>query len=256
MASLKVAIVPVTPFEQNCSIVWDQDTMKAAIVDPGGDLPRIQGAIADLKVTPEKILITHGHIDHAGGAAELAELLAIPIEGSHEADAPLLANLPSQAERFGLEGVRAMTPTRWLKEGDTVTVGGLTFDVLHVPGHAPGHVIFIHRPSEFALVGDTVFQGSVGRTDLPGGDHDLLIRGASRRRSCRSATILRYCLATDRPPRWSASARPTRSCSRFGLRIQARAGHRQRRPYISSAPVSRSRDPGRPPCIRVFPYAS
>lgn len=177
MPRLKVAIVPVTPFEQNSSIVWDQDSMKAAVVDPGGDLPRIQGAIADLKVVPEKILITHGHIDHAGGAAELAEILSVPVEGPHEADAPLLANLPGQAARFGLSGVRAVTPDRWLREGDTVTVGGLTFEVLHVPGHAPGHVIFVHRPSEFALVGDTVFQGSVGRTDLPGGDHDLLIRG-------------------------------------------------------------------------------
>ncbi|WP_439573650.1 MBL fold metallo-hydrolase [Phreatobacter sp.] len=177
MARLKVMIVPVTPFEQNCSIVWDTDTMKGAVVDPGGDVPRIQGALAELKVVPEKILITHGHIDHVGGAAELAELLGVPIEGPHEADVPLLANLPSQGARFGLAGVRAMTPDRWLVEGDTVTVGGLTFDVLHVPGHAPGHVVFVHHPSEFALVGDTVFQGSVGRTDLPGGDHDLLIKG-------------------------------------------------------------------------------
>lgn len=177
MARLKVMIVPVTPFEQNCSIVWDTDTMKGAVVDPGGDLPRIQGALADLKVVPEKILITHGHIDHAGGAADLAEALGVPVEGPHEADAPLLANLPSQATRFGLADVKAVTPDRWLKEGDTVTVGGLTFNVLHVPGHAPGHVVFVHHPSEFALVGDTVFQGSVGRTDLPGGDHDLLIRG-------------------------------------------------------------------------------
>lgn len=177
MATLKVAIVHVTPFEQNCSIVWDYDTKKAAIVDPGGDLPRIQGAIADLKVIPEKILLTHGHIDHAGGAAELAELLSIPIEGSHEADAPLLANLTAQGQRFGMAGVRPVKPTRWLNEGDTVTVGGLVFDVLHVPGHAPGHVVFVHAPSEFALVGDTIFQGSVGRTDLPGGDHELLIRG-------------------------------------------------------------------------------
>lgn len=177
MARLKVAVVPVTMFEQNCSIVWDQDTMKAAIVDPGGDLARIQGALADLKVTPEKILITHGHIDHAGGAAELAEILKIPVEGPHRDDKPLLDSLEQQQARFGMTGLRNLTPDRWLEEGDTVTVGGLSFDVLHVPGHAPGHVVFVHAPSEFALVGDTVFQGSVGRTDLPGGDHDLLIKG-------------------------------------------------------------------------------
>ncbi len=212
MATLKVAIVPVTPFEQNCSIVWDADTMRAAIVDPGGDLPRIQGAIADLKVLPEKILITHGHIDHAGGAAELAEILSIPIEGSHEDDAPLLANLTAQAQRFGLPGVRPVTPTRWLKEGDTVTVGGLTFDVLHVPGHAPGHVVFVHAPSEFALVGDTVFQGSVGRTDLPAAT-TTCSSAASRRRSCRSATTSPSFPAMDRQRPSSASASPIHSCS-------------------------------------------
>lgn len=175
MPSLKVAVVPVTPFQQNCSIVWDEDTKTGAIVDPGGDIDQIVAALAELKVTPERILITHGHIDHAGGATDLAERFSIPIEGPHEADKPLLANLPRQAAQFGLADVRAVTPTRFLVEGDTVSVGGLTFDVLHVPGHAPGHVVFVHPPSEFALVGDTVFQGSVGRTDLPGGDHDLLI---------------------------------------------------------------------------------
>jgi glyoxylase-like metal-dependent hydrolase (beta-lactamase superfamily II) len=177
MPELKVAIVPVTPFEQNCSIIWDKDTMTGAVVDPGGDLARIQGALRDLKVTPEKILITHGHIDHAGGAAELAEILRIPVEGPHQADEPLLSNLPAQGARFGMEGVRTLTPDRWLVEGDTVSVGGLVFDVLHVPGHAPGHVVFVHAPSEFALVGDTVFQGSVGRTDIPGGNHELLVQG-------------------------------------------------------------------------------
>ena len=177
MSNLKVAIVPVTPFEQNASIVWDTETMKGAIVDPGGDLPRLMAAVKELKVTPEKILITHGHIDHAGGAAELAETLKIPVEGPHIGDKAMLEALPAQGEKFGIDGMRSLTPDRWLAEGDTVTVGNLSFDVLHVPGHAPGHVVFVHHPSEFALVGDTVFQGSVGRTDLPGGDHALLIKG-------------------------------------------------------------------------------
>ncbi|MBN8942552.1 MAG: MBL fold metallo-hydrolase [Rhizobiales bacterium] len=177
MSNLKVAIVQVTPFEQNASIVWDTGTMKAAIVDPGGDLPRILAALKELKVTPEKILITHGHIDHAGGAAELAETLKIPVEGPHIADDVIIKSLPIQAQNFGMTGVRTVVPDRWLEEGDKVTVGDLTFDVLHVPGHAPGHVVFVHHASEFALVGDTVFQGSVGRTDLYGGDHDLLIKG-------------------------------------------------------------------------------
>lgn len=175
MSTLKVAIVPVTPFEQNASIIWDTSTMKGAVVDPGGDIDRLQAALEQFKVTPEKILITHGHIDHAGGAADLAEALGIPVEGPHEADRLLLGNIPNQARMFGVETARSVTPDRWLIEGDQVTVGSLVFDVLHVPGHAPGHVVFVHKPSDFALVGDTVFQGSVGRTDLPGGDHDLLI---------------------------------------------------------------------------------
>jgi glyoxylase-like metal-dependent hydrolase (beta-lactamase superfamily II) len=175
MSTLKVAIVPVTPFEQNASIIWDTSTMTGAVVDPGGDIDRIQAALAQFKVTAEKILITHGHIDHAGGAADLAEALGIPVEGPHEADQMLLSNIPNQARMFGVDTARSVTPDRWLVEGDTVTVGSLVFDVLHVPGHAPGHVVFVHKPSDFALVGDTIFQGSVGRTDLPGGDHALLI---------------------------------------------------------------------------------
>jgi len=177
MQPLKVTIVPVTPFAQNCSIVVCTATNRAAIVDPGGDLPRIRGALDQLKATPEKILLTHGHIDHAGAAAALAEDLSIPIEGPDEADEFLLSHLVEQGQRFGLTDVRNVTSARWLVEGETVSVGDLTFNVLHVPGHTPGHLVLVNAPSRFALVGDTLFQGSVGRTDFPYGSHEQLIAG-------------------------------------------------------------------------------
>jgi hydroxyacylglutathione hydrolase len=177
MQPLKVSIVPVTPFEQNCSIVACTATNRAAIVDPGGDVARIREAIDKLKVEPEKILLTHGHIDHAGGAAELAEALSLPIEGPDERDDFLLQGLVGQGARFGIEGVRNVTPTRWLVEGETVSIGDLTFNVLHVPGHTPGHLVFVNVPTRFALVGDTLFQGSVGRSDFPYGNHEQLISG-------------------------------------------------------------------------------
>ncbi len=177
MQPLKVSIVPVTPFEQNCSIVACTATNRAAIVDPGGDVARIREAIDKLKVEPEKILLTHGHIDHAGGAAELAEALSLPIEGPDERDQFLLQSLEAQGARFGMSGVRNMTPTRWLVEGETVSIGDLTFSVLHVPGHTPGHLVFVNAPTRFALVGDTLFQGSVGRSDFPYGNHEQLISG-------------------------------------------------------------------------------
>jgi hydroxyacylglutathione hydrolase len=177
MQALKVTVVPVTPFAQNCSVVACTATDLAAIVDPGGDLPRIMEAIAQLGVTPEKILLTHGHIDHAGAAADLADALSVPIEGPHEADAFLLAGLAEQGRRFGITDARNVTPTRWMTEGDSVTVGKLTFNVLHVPGHTPGHLVFVAEPERFALVGDTLFAGSIGRTDFPYGSHADLIAG-------------------------------------------------------------------------------
>lgn len=172
---LRVAVVSVTPFQQNCTLIWCTATMRAAIVDPGGDLPRIEAAIAHHGVTPEKILITHDHIDHCGEAAQLAARLSVPIEGPHRADRPLIETLAAQGANFGMAAT-PFVPDRWLEEGDTVTIGDLTLDVYFTPGHAPGHVIFHHPPSRFAQVGDVLFKGSIGRTDLPGGDLATLVR--------------------------------------------------------------------------------
>lgn len=177
MQPLKVTVVPVTPIQQNCSIVACTATNRAAIVDPGGDVANILEAIEKLKVMPERILLTHGHFDHAGGAAELAEALSIPIEGPDERDGFLLSSLESSGARFGITDARNVKPTRWLVEGETVSIGDLTFNVLHVPGHTPGHLVFVNVPARFALVGDTLFQGSVGRTDFPYGSHEQLISG-------------------------------------------------------------------------------
>ncbi|PTM39305.1 MBL fold metallo-hydrolase [Bosea sp. 124] len=174
---LGVAIVPVTPFQQNCSIIWCTRTKQAAIVDPGGDVPLIRGALTEIGVTPAAIWLTHGHLDHAGGATELAEALSIPIIGPHEADKFLLDDLPTAGLRFDIRDMRAVTPTRWLAEGDEVAIGDVGFSVLHVPGHTPGHVTFFQRDLRFLLAGDTVFASSVGRSDFPYGSHETLIAG-------------------------------------------------------------------------------
>ena len=173
-APLRAAIVPVTPIQQNCTIIWCTATMKAAVVDPGGDLQRIKAAVAQAQITVEKILITHGHIDHAGAARPFADEIGVPIEGPAVADRPLLAMLAAQGRQWGIEGT-PFEPDRWLVDGDRVTIGDLRLDVYETPGHAPGHVIFHHAASKFAQVGDVLFQGSIGRTDLPGGNHAQLI---------------------------------------------------------------------------------
>lgn len=173
---LKAAVIPVTPFQQNCSLVWCTKTMKAAFVDPGGEVDKLLDAAREAGVTLEKILLTHGHLDHAGGAAELSERAGgLPIEGPQKEESFWLDQMEEQGKMFGFAEARECQPDRWLEEGDTVTVGEATFEVLYCPGHTPGHVVFFHRESNLAWVGDVLFQGSIGRTDFPRGDHAQLI---------------------------------------------------------------------------------
>ncbi|MEQ1937935.1 MBL fold metallo-hydrolase [Mesorhizobium sp. CN5-321] len=177
MGQLNAGVVPVTPFQQNCTILFDTDDKVGVVVDPGGDVDRILAALKENDIKAQAIWITHGHIDHAGGAVDLKEALGVDIIGPHEADRTLLDNLETQAQRFGLAGaVRNCVPDRFLAEGETVSFAGHLFEVLHCPGHAPGHVVFYNRDARFAHVGDVLFHGSIGRTDLPGGDHEALIR--------------------------------------------------------------------------------
>lgn len=173
---IQIVVIPVTSFQQNCSLVWDPVSKLGAVIDPGGDVPTILKAIEEHAVNVEKIVLTHGHIDHIGGAADLAEALKVRVEGPHEADRMLIERVLEQAKQFGLDDVRSVAPDRWLVEGDVVEMAGRAFDVLHCPGHAPGHVVFFDPELRFAFSGDVLFAGSVGRTDLPGGDHDTLIR--------------------------------------------------------------------------------
>lgn len=176
MTKLQAFIIPVTPFQQNCSLVYDAERNIGAIVDPGGDVAVILEAVRQSGITIEKILLTHGHIDHAGGAAELAEKLGVPIEGPHPEDRFLLDDLAAAGAKYGMMDARPVTPDRWLREGDTVSVGGLSFSIHEAPGHTPGSVVLFNAENRFALVGDVLFQGSVGRTDMPRGDHATLIR--------------------------------------------------------------------------------
>jgi hydroxyacylglutathione hydrolase len=175
---MQAAVLPVTPFQQNCTLIWDEGSMQGAVIDPGGDIKRLLEVIAEQNIELVKILVTHGHIDHAGGVAELAERLSIPIEGPHEDDLFWIEGLKEQGERFGIGGgnARPFTPTRWLKGGDTVSFGNIELQVRHCPGHTPGHVIFFHPELRLAQVGDVLFQGSIGRTDFPRGDHATLLK--------------------------------------------------------------------------------
>ncbi|EHD21883.1 MULTISPECIES: MBL fold metallo-hydrolase [Brenneria] len=172
---MKYQIIPVTAFSQNCTLLWCEHTNEAAIVDPGGDADKIKRAVAGAGVTIKQILLTHGHLDHAGAAAELAAYYQVPIIGPQIEDAFWLEGLPAQSRMFGLDECKALTPSRWLKEGDQVKIGDITLEVFHCPGHTPGHIVFFDAVSRLAQVGDVIFNGGVGRSDFPQGDHQALI---------------------------------------------------------------------------------
>jgi hydroxyacylglutathione hydrolase len=181
MGQLRGTIIPVTPFQQNCAVLWDDGSKQAVVVDPGGDVDRILAAISEARVSVERIWLTHGHLDHAGGAAALRVALHdIPIEGPDQHDEFLLQGLEEQGRSLGF-AARNVTPDRWLDEGDAVALGEHRFDVLYCPGHTPGHVVFVNHAARFALVGDVLFQGSIGRTDFPYGDHAALIRAITEK---------------------------------------------------------------------------
>jgi glyoxylase-like metal-dependent hydrolase (beta-lactamase superfamily II) len=173
---LQVQIIPVTPFQQNCSLLICTATRRAAVVDPGGELERIIAVANRAGADIEKILVTHAHVDHAGGVAELAGRLHVPVEGPQRGDMFWIERLPQQGREFGLGPAAVFEPDRWLEEGDTVSFGEISMDVHHCPGHTPGHVVFFHPASMLAVVGDVLFRGSIGRTDFPGGDYDTLIQ--------------------------------------------------------------------------------
>lgn len=178
---LQIKIIPVTPFQQNCSLMWCTDTMEGAVVDPGGDLDIILSEIEATGITITKILITHGHIDHAGATNELHKKLEVPIIGPHKGDLFWIEGLEEQGKEYNFTWAQVFEPTQWLKHGDKVSVGNIDFDVIHCPGHTPGHVVFYNKDQKVAIVGDVLFQGSIGRTDFPQGNHADLINAITTR---------------------------------------------------------------------------
>lgn len=178
---MKYLIIPVTSFEQNCSLIWCEETNNAALVDPGGNASQLIAMAEQKGLRLTKLLLTHGHMDHVGAAAELAAKLGIPIEGPQREDAFLLESLPQQCVMFGFPYVASFMPDLWLEHGDRVNIGNVSLEVLHCPGHTPGHVSFFHRATQTAFVGDVLFRGAIGRTDLPRGDYDTLIASIRER---------------------------------------------------------------------------
>ena len=175
MTKTKAVIVPVTPFQQNCTLLWCEVTKRAVVIDPGGDLPEVERAIARAGVSVDKIWLTHGHVDHVAGASDLKTNLKVSIEGPHKDDLFLLQHVAETGRSYGMWNASNVTPDRWLEEGDQVQIGELTFNVLHCPGHSPGSIVYFNPVQRLAIVGDVLFAGSIGRTDLPGGDYQQLI---------------------------------------------------------------------------------
>jgi hydroxyacylglutathione hydrolase len=173
---LQIRIIPVTPLQQNCSLIWDTQTKSAVLIDPGGDTDTLMGALSHFGLTLKEMWLTHGHLDHAGAAAEIRERTGVPVIGPHKDDQFWLDQVESSAKKYGLEGLKNVTPDRYLEDGDVLELEGVKFDVSHTPGHTPGHVVIHNRDANIAFVGDVLFQGSIGRTDFPGGDHATLIR--------------------------------------------------------------------------------
>lgn len=178
---LQAKVIPVTPYQQNCTLLWCDETREAALVDPGGDLDRLEAAVRQQGVELKQILLTHGHLDHIAGTASLAKKHDLPIIGPHEEDQFWIEQLPDTCRMMGFPPAEVFTPDRWLENGDTVNVGNVTLQVIHCPGHTPGHVIFFDPETKLAQVGDVLFQGSIGRTDFPRGDFDTLIRSIKER---------------------------------------------------------------------------
>lgn len=178
---MKYTVIPVTPYQQNCSLVWCEQTRQAALIDPGGDIDRLMAAVDKHGLTLTKLILTHGHLDHVGAAGILAERLGLPIEGPNRDDAFLLDALPEQSAMFGFPHTEPFAPSRWLNQGDRVEVGAVVLDVIHCPGHTPGHIVLVDPTARLAFVGDVLFQGSIGRTDFPRGNHADLIRSIKTR---------------------------------------------------------------------------